>query len=63
MNIGSSNEKNIYTDKLIRLNQSSKAMQRHHIELGFEESILTTNYNTIRKSDTLNAEEHLNQTS
>tara|TARA_Y100000815_G_scaffold258838_1_gene268694 strand:- start:734 stop:2107 length:1374 start_codon:yes stop_codon:yes gene_type:complete len=63
MDIGSSNEKNIYTDKLIRLNQSSKAMQRHHIELGFEESILTTNYNTIRISDTLNAEEHLNQTS
>ena len=63
MDIGSSNEKNIYTDKMIRLNQSSKALQRHHIELGFEESILTTNYNTIRISDTLNAEEHLNQTS
>ena len=63
IDIGSSNEKNIFTDKMIRLNQSSKVIQRHQIELGIEESILTTNYNTIRISDTLNAEEHLNQNS
>ena len=63
MDVGSSNEKNIYTDQLIRLNHSTKVLQQHHIELGFDESILTTNFKTIRISDSVNEDEQLVQTS
>ena len=63
MDVGSSNEKNIYTDQLIRLNHSTKVLQQHHIELGFDESILTTNFKTIRISDTVIEDEQLDQTS
>ena len=58
-----SDEKNIFSNQIYRLNQIIKVVPNHRIEIGLNRSVLSTDYKTERRLESSSEQNSLNQNS